>query len=100
MSDERDREEDYGFEVDPPVYTFYAEEKKSTLDTKKENSETSSKDEREYYVLDNSDDEPYVAIDAKIVEAFRKIEARAMIRGAIYAAVGFLVGSILSKLIF
>ena len=88
MSEEREREEDYGFEVDPPVYTFYAEEKKSTLDTKKENSETSSKDE------------PYVAIDAQIVEAFRKIEARAMIRGAIYAAVGFLVGSILSKLIF
>lgn len=100
MSEEREREEDYGFEVDPPVYTFYAEEKKSTLDTKKENSETSSKDEREYYVLDNSDDEPYVAIDAKIVEVFRKIEARAMVRGAIYAAVGFLVGSILSKIIF
>jgi len=56
--------------------------------------------DREYYVLDNSDDEPYVAIDAQIVEAFRKIEARAMIRGAIYAAVGFLVGSLLSKLIF
>ena len=56
--------------------------------------------DREYYVLDNSDEEPYVAIDAQIVEAFRKIEARAMIRGAIYAAVGFLVGSILSKIIF
>lgn len=94
MSDERDREEDYGFEVDPPVFTF------PTLDTKKENSETDSKDKRKYYFVDNSDDEPYVAIDAQIVEAFRKIEARATVRGAIYAAVGFLVGSILSKIIF
>lgn len=92
MSDERDREYDYGFEVDPPVFTF------PTLDTKKESSETDSKDKRKYYYY--SDEEQNIAIDAQIVECFRKIEARAMIRGAIYAAVGFLAGSILSEIIF
>lgn len=48
----------------------------------------------------------YLEADARVVAALeaydkaQKEKARAMIRGAIYAAVGFLVGSILSKIIF
>lgn len=81
MSDERDREEDYGFEVDPPVFTFYAEEKKPSYDN--------------------------VDIDARLVNALRKIEDEAEIRGAmavirleLFAALGIGIGIILVKILF
>ena len=52
-------------------------------------------DEKNFYYCPSRD----VFLDAKIVDALRKIENKAVIRGAIYAAVGFFVGQIIAHFI-
>ena len=59
------------------------------------NDEIDEIDEKEFYYCPSRD----VFLDAKIVDALRKIENKAVIRGAIYAAVGFFVGQIIAHFI-
>ena len=52
-------------------------------------------DEKNFYYCPSQD----VFLDAEIVDALRKIENKAVIRDAIYAAVGFFVGQIIAHFI-
>ena len=59
------------------------------------NDENDRTDEKNFYYCPSRD----VFLDAEIVDALRKIENKAVIRGAIYAAVGFFVGQIIAHFI-
>lgn len=59
-------------------------------------SENDKSDEKEFYYCPSRD----VFLDAEIVDALREIEGKAMARGAVYAAIGWLIGCILARFIF